>query len=831
MRDFISDYFPTLSSRRQERVQDLLAASRVNKENLDSIVAELMDMAQKSPIVIDQESFNGLIEAAKFDSSYRDAYRYLVDLYDVSNTVSTLLDTHTGVLTSEIKSLEDEIDAMTKAIDNYAFSLADNGFYDYSFIETFNDENMMSEQPASTFTDRSGVKFTDEEAAYVNSAAGVLTLSPGLETSYSLVGQITNSNCASFITSDTGLQNALNKTVSDGWRVAVSSPRPISSTLPGITKQGAQFQIDLDLTHPSPCDTFVVTPLSDKPFELARLEVFYSDGEGQDSSIVVLSDATQLIDKPTDFGFEMRTVSRVRMIINQPIYSRTSLAPTKAESIHRTFYTEHKQKKNESIQATSGSFKRNQKAINLAFLNMMRRSLNNAQTRIFRSQAPQIDFDAHRGPLSVKNFIRRGQKSSSQLNDWNAKSRSGNILRRMVHEKLFSSSLDSLPSRVVYGGLSFVNQRHPFNAAATAQSSNYDSDKLDAGVDPNMYASSNLSDTKFLDYEYNLGFRNIQIGTGKRAYRGIYVSKSIPADSDSGQVKIKVEDLNYELVGTDRDQIRITSVEYSVTNKSNPSNEGDWIPILSSDSNGEVTGERLFLDEAGNADFRFPASKNHFLAIYKNGYALGMEKYELIDSSDVYSYRGIRLPLKAFGPTDIFTASYSAFGDASFISFADKGFDNTSLASAFDSEGAGQTFNSTANGRTVTLDHQPYIDHDQILDTNAYSATLGFTGSYQPITIIMEDGTVALNQTNYNGLTQNNLSDFGSDTYAYLQSGNIITFNQEIAQRFTVYYQYLPNNLKIRIIMRVNDPIYVTPKVEYVNIKTKTRKANSKKAF
>src|SRR5688572_18306676 len=216
MRDFLSEYIQTLSTRRQERVYDLLRAAKTDKTNLDNIALKLADSIKNTPLALGSETYGGLISNARFRSVYNETISRLRELYEVSNDVALMLDTHTSVLSSEIKALEDEIMAMEKAMENYAFTLADNGSYDFSFIETFNDETMRHNADPSTFSDRSGVRFRSNEGCYVNSAAGTLTLAPVLENAYALAGDIVNSNCAGYITSDTGLQNALNGSVGNG---------------------------------------------------------------------------------------------------------------------------------------------------------------------------------------------------------------------------------------------------------------------------------------------------------------------------------------------------------------------------------------------------------------------------------------------------------------------------------------------------------------------------------------------------------------------------------------------------------------------------------------
>lgn len=833
MREFLDEYINTLSARRRERVYDLLSAAKSEKGDLDSIAANLKSMAAIAPILVVPEQFNGLIDASRIDGIYRDIFNRFEDLYRTSNQISLLLDTHTSVLSSEIKAREDEIESMTKSMVNYAFTLADNGSYDFSFIETFTDDTMRSELDASNVTDRSGINFALDEGAHVNSAAGNLTLSPAIELAHTLFGKITNSNCAAYVTSDTGISNALNGMVGNGWRVAISSPRPISSTLTGTTVQGAQFEVELSLATPSPSDSIVITPFSEKPFDILKMEVTYLGDQGEEDKKVTLVDGVKQIDKPTTFGFALSTVRSVKMLINQSIYNRGKLPSYQPEDTHRKLYGElmTTPKKEEGLPVMTGIFRRDRRALVRTITSTLNRTLRQKDLRIFKAEVPQINFDPRKGPMNARDFMKNDRRNYGNEAIWKSHSQVNVLFRRMIQEKVLSSSPQSIGGRMISGKIPmFATSGGELNALM--RGANIvpvpDEARITTSVDVGTLIASDSS-SKFLNYEYDLGFRNIQVGRGVRVFRGAYVTKALPAQSDSGEVKIKVDDTDYQVINSDRDSKQVTSIEYSITNKSEPRYEEDWIPIIPINKNNFITAERVFFNEAGAMRFRFPAVKSGAASIYRNGYRIQFNNVTWVESTDMMSHVGFRLPIGTIFPNDIYTVDYEAYGDQTFINFEAKGVDTTNLASAYDENGAGQTFFGTYNGRTIGLNYEPYVNADQIETFGSYSTTLGFTGTYQPITIVMSDGTIALNQTNYKGLIQNSLTDFGEDQTAYIHSGRNIVFNRNVDERFTVYYQYLPSNLKARIVLRVNDENYVSPQVDSIQIKTKTRKANPKK--
>lgn len=828
MKDFIDDYIITLTSRRASRIYDLLAESQLFKKDVEGLVNKLNDIRKNAPVIIKQEVPGGVIESSRFEGAFRDVHINVSDMYRTSNIIASILYNNAAILTSEIKMIEDELISMEKTINDYAFSLADGGFYDFVFTETFSDE-VMKETFDFAIEDRDGTVFESDEQAVVNSASGVLTLSPHLTRSYSMTGVVIDSNCLGYATSNTGLQNALNDTVANGWRVAISSPRPISANIVGGTNGGAQILVELYLQNPSPCDTLILTPFSDLPTSILSMKIFSSLKDNK--SFEVLESKIE-IDKPTNFSFPMQSVAKVSMIISQPIYKRKSQTADKHETQFRMLNEVIKQEREDYKFIKGKDYKRNKKVQKYLFLRSEKRS--SKYPVFFRSPTPNLDFDVATGPLTLDKMLFKRNAPEGPDALWRERSRSQTIIRKMIYQRLYPGNADVRTSRsVISRNSDFVGLNSPAlnkELAGSRFNQNPDSVLTEPNFDP-FTSSVDLGSETILNYEYDLGLRNIKIGTGISIFNGVYVSKTLPAPSDSGEVRIKVQDVNYQLAESLKDNPIVTSIEYSITNKSTPKLESDWIPILPSGSTS-VRSERFFVDDSGFGKFRFPASTTDNINIYKNGNRLDFSK----ESSYYYSANrqsvlGLRLPTESILSSDILTCDYTPAGDATIVNFEDQGFSQSTLASAFDENGAGQTFYGTTQDRLITLSYEPYIDYDQIEEYGSYGVN-GFTGTYQPITIQMANGTIAKNQTNYRGFTQNSLSDYAdsSDVY-YIHSGRNIVFNKEITDRFTVYYQYLPSNLRFKIVLRVNDIAFVTPNVDLIQVKSKIRKADSRKVF
>jgi len=826
MKDFIDDYINTLSSRRASRVYALLEESQLFKKDVEGLVNKLNDIRKNAPVVIKSEVPGLPVLASKLEASFKDAHINLSDMYRVSNMISSVLYNNSIMLTSEIKAIEDELIAMEKTINDYAFGLADGGFYDYIFTETFSDE-IMKEKFDFSVEDRDGTVFESNEQAVVNSASGILTLSPYLTKNYSMTGLINNSNCLGYATSNTGLQNALNENVTSGWRVAVSSPRPINSNIPGATGGGAQILIELFLQNPSPCDTIVVTPFSDINSTIVSIKVYKNLTDN--NHFEILSEPTS-VDKPTNFSFPMQAVAKISMIVSQPIYKRRSQMVDKHEAQFRSLNETIKKERDDFKSIKGKEYARNKRVQKYIFLRA-----ENARSKypeFFRSQTPNVDFDVATGPLTLDKMLFKRNSPEGQDSIWKEKTKTQSIMRRMISQRLFAGSLDVRTRRTLISrGSDFSGANSP---ALNKEGEGYkyhdisDLASTESDFDPYSLFSGNDS---ILNYEYDLGLRNVKIGSGISIYNGVYISKTLPAPSDSGEVRIKVQDVNYQLRNTVRNDPVVTSIEYSVTNKSTPRKESDWVPILPAGLTS-VESERFFVDDSGFGKFRFPAALTDNIAIYKNGVRLQFATESAYTySANRQSVVGLRIPADLILSSDILTCSYTPATDATVVNFEKQGFSQSILASAYDQNGAGESFIGTTQDRLVSLSYDPYVDYDQVEQYGAYGPN-GFTGTYQPIVIQMADGTIAKNQTNYKGFLQNSLEDYTDSTSIhYIHSGKNIIFNKVITQRFTVYYQYLPSNLRFKIVLRVNDLAFVTPSVDSIQVKSKTRKADSRKVF
>lgn len=814
MQRFLDQYIKTLRSPQTESIYGILNAVKRNKNDLDGLVRSISTSLDNTEFVVAQETFGGGISIDKVQDAHNNLMLSLRDLFSRSQNISDSLSIYTEILLSEIKAAEKEIDAMSKAAYSYAFTLGDGGAYDESHVETFSDDLSRYLFEEQMMCDRSNRPFSESELARVNPEASILTLSPRLQSSHALFGEILSNNYSEYLSSDTGLHHIFEKTNSTGWRVSVSAPKPMVKNVGDRSIRGSEARLIISNKVDQPSDSIIITPYPNLPVTINQLTLFSDDR----SQIVDLIDEPIRLDRIKTFGFPSFNVRYVEMVISQPLYSRSYTVSDQSEELHRKLFEEVRVENPDTFNYYSYPYNPE------AFSRVISRTYERIGRKVNPKASPKVNFKSDGTPKTILDYM-MGRQTDEGFN-WRDRMPLGNTVSRMIQETIFSvypqffhGKISNLPDQIFFSRISdftnnYSNQIDEANA------------NLGTSVNLDLYEPQALG-----SYEYKLGLSKFELGLSHKIFRGNFISQPVPLHTDAGEVRMLVEDFNPVSNNNQLDNPILTSIEYSVTNKANPSKEEDWIPIQPSNYGELVQSERLFFNASGLARFRFPASSYGSLLIFNNGKLYDPNLYTrvLADSQDYVV--GIRIPSSRVSDLDIWTVSYITYKDRTVINFVDQGFGRSLLASASDSKGPGETFEGGAHLSKIRLTKTPYVDRSRFDNTSGYSSVYGFTGNYQPVTIILSDGSAAQNHTNYLGVLQNNLTMLPTEQVSFIQSGPYIVFNRPVNERFTVYYQYMPSNFKYRVIMRVNSPDYVDPEVDLVRIKFKTYKSDSGRDF
>jgi hypothetical protein len=789
---YVNDYIPLLSGIGQRRALDILQDARVTQTDVEALVNNLVVKSDLRSLVLRKDEFLSKIRADNINGSFHNVFSEFSDLYNESNRISTIISSYADVLNSEISSLNKEIDVIEKSIRNYAFLLTDAKAYNHSFLEPFSDKSFV-DNVDFTMTDRSGIDYQTFEQASINTTDGTLVISGNLKRNFSLSPDIIASNFTAItetVTDDTTdaagkILDSVSKDTSKSWTLIAKTPMPLTAIpeqfqgIDGSEKGGALIAIDYELSQAAPCDTITIDPTVGGNFELLQATVYYSDATGTTKNLLI---EPLKVEQKTSLYFELKPIKKIRCFFRQGLYVRKQGNKLGLGTPIRPVVKQVEKNLSHKIDKR------------LIHEDMLPSTKNNTSGSISR-----FSFDVTPdGTVPNMQFSRdmRNESSTSFLSD-TAASNSNIHGMNLFYTDLVDSS----------GRADISNDYRPEDENARIA---------------NSKELSNAGDSSSMQYTYTFGIKNIAIGSSVDKTRSIYISKKLPAPGDTGEVRLNagyIDSLDPSL-----DNPYITSVEFSVTNVSKPNKESDWIPILPSGQT-QIESERLFFDNIGFARFRFKPSYEDNILIYKNGLSFILERHGKFVTNGRNEIIGIYINPIYYTSRDIFTCYYAPAGDASLVNFEAAGFEIPPLVSAYDSDGPGEGFNSTANQTSIRVSNEVFVDYAQAKAAE-YSATYGMIG-YSPITIRLEDGTLAYNLTNYIAPQEQAQLNPDSQNITFLHSANNIIFNRPLAGKFRVFYQYLPSTVRVRVILRTNTKQFATPKVDFYQIKSKIRLANS----
>ncbi len=810
MNPFLDNFINSLNAVETKRVTTVLEQAKVNTNKYDDLAEQISRTILNVDFFVNFQQPRGLMKGNDFLSNFDSIDERMEQLFTSSNTSSLLINSYSHSLVSDIKSVESELNDLEKAIGNYAFLLSDAKAFDYAFLEPFSDT--VNQELVDKFNeDRDKTFFRDDETASVDSEEGFLAISQGLTTSYSVSPIMIKNNYASYERSNTGLTGSTTENEQDGWRVSIGSPTPIKSPLPEFENLyatppsgyvGALAVIDFVLDSAAICDTIKVTPFSEHPVEITQV-VMYHGTEGQEEKHLL--DEPIVIDSAINLFFPITSISKFRIFLRQPLYVRMLPNVNRdAQEYNKDFiapYIRVNQDKYKEVADSMG-----------VFLD----KLLGIQSRYPETGSPTSPLPSSRDTIPdlesfeayVINLINQNPFLVESDDD-------GAPTKAEVSQK------DKLISRVIAIVRNKMLKQGYYNLGNDNQEITANSN----GTDSDSQADPEVAEPPL--YVYSMGLQNVVVGTGSQGFKAVYVSKILESHSDLTDIKIRVSDFNFKTTNRVNDSIPVTSVEYSVTNNSNPQNEynvfknpgGQWYPILPSETY-VVQGERLLLDSQGKAYLRFPASFAAPLTVYKNGEQLALQTADMMIEPSRQVIYGVSLPSLQYSPVDILTCNYTPAEDQTVINFDSLGAPTPAVSPFISNDGVGESFTNSFGQLSLNLSKVPWVDMTKL--DPGLDEKFGITG-YQPITVRFSDGSIAFNFTNY--IDGDHLPlDSNSDDHQFVQNGTILLFNKPITNSARIYYHYTPCNVRLRVILRCNYQTFISPKVDFVQLKAKTRK-------
>lgn len=840
------------SSSTRSTVASLIRQMKIGKSDLSSLVGRV------SNTVVDQNfsaanipMFSTLSKEIMIDS-FRNIFLRIQSFYSAANATGIVLNSMIDVFSSEIDKAENDLSKLELFVDNYEFISGKDDLYNSNYIEKFdsyiNDykfDNLIINIP-----DRDGISFIENGNSFIDGKSGVLKIGK-TQDSKNIIKNIksinTKNNYGNYITTKTDFENLFNDNFSDSWTVTIKSPTILNAQLDEYKKYldydytnilGAATVAEVEFERPIAIDTIRINPNYGNNLQILQAIAFV-DNPQQSNNLTASENYYKLLSNPSlingtfDIKFDKRNISKIILMFNQPNYIRSNKVPISSETNAKVLDMFIKS----IIDDRKNRFSKYQDIVFWFF------KKNNTITGLSTNKYLETDYYVYKFPQEFDSYLTNLNQQIKDFNTLVIEDR--NIYTNTpVFINLMNNMLDSFSGRLnLFSNNIFVETLNSGNVAnslsdpsfvksnATNQISDYSNQFISPAIVNSQYAAStyNVGQESEDSYEYSFSLSSIEFieTLSQNATKATYVSRKIPVDGQILGVKAKVNTgiNSVDVSRADKDLKSLASYELSISNKPIPNQEDDWIAIAPYGIE-YIDSEVLFVNSStGRAQLRFNAVPDS-ITLYKDGiivprgtanYSYTSQNNILTISSSIYSINSIfvisyKLDYSNYSPNE--------------IDFIKRNVYIESIKSYSSPDGPGERFLQTDNNSYIRLSYTPYINKTAAKSStyNAIGGTsfIGNFGGYSPVKIQLSDGSFAVNLTNYSD-TSYNVSFYNTSNTLFMHNGNGIVFNRNINTPFSVYYQYTPNDLRFRIILRknyldTNDPI----SVDSVILKMKT---------
>jgi hypothetical protein len=868
---YIPNFVGSLRNNSRTTVSSVLSNVKADKTKVTNLIGNLTNYQFNDNFAPPLTTSFSRISKEVFINTFREVDIRTRQNFSAVNTIGLIINSMIDIFSAEINTIEKDIDTLKKFIDNYEYISGKDDLFNSSYMEKFDNylQDYRSDGSSFVLSDRDGQNFAVNGNAFVDSKTGVMKIgeSVSFNNILSYIDSVSiNTNYEYIENSDTGFEAVLTETMQDSWSVSVKSPTIVKSNLKELLKycsydtsniNGIQASVELSFASPQEIDTLYITPNYSNGLQLLQVVIISED---QDFSI--MSEATQsdisssnteqftsklennsvgrnvlpvlsspiLIDSITEVNFEKRLCKRVILIFNQASYKRTQNTSDRSELSSRAVHQVAKNIRKNRKYNTDNL----QDIVYTLFLqnNTFKNLKNNSRivNNYYSYKYPSV-YDKPMAPY-LEN-VRKEDLVESGLYSQDSNSVIASMFKNFFSQA-FDNSGEILEQNIYLENSRMNNQSYNFVSPGfiPLNSTNMYSDNKKQFSEPLVSARTKesvlidlLKAEKIDQYEYSFSLKSIEFGSVEKqnANKACFVSRKMSFDghpmaaklkAQMGKNQIDLNNYNYDLKSP-------SSIELSISNIEIPSSEEDWITIMNYGSN-IVDSEVLFFDGQNFMAITRFAFVPETLTVYKDGY--------IVDPSEYAVYGNHRIMLEKMSEKSIYCARYqvdtSTFSYDT-IDFVKSGLINESIKIASDFGELGERFSSTNALNKVMLKNMPYVN-SSYLNGAVYSNNVGtvFSGNnsgYSPVKIVLADGTTVVNLTNYT-VSNYNAQFQNSTGYYFIQNGKNIVFNRTINQSFRVFYEYLPDALRFRVVIRENIPnIKYNPTVDSVLVKCKTK--------
>lgn len=862
MLNYLPETINQYSSSTRTSISSLIKSMKISKVELSSLVDKMnSNVVDKNFSASRIPAFSVISKEILIDS-FRNLYLREQQLFSAANANGLVLSSMVDIFSSEIDKVQNDLDKLELFIDNYEFISGKDDLFNANYIEKFDSfiNDYRSDSVIFSIPDRDNIQFGENGNAFIDGSLGVFKIGSSQDTK-NIIRNIKNiniiTNYNNYITTNNDFFNLFNDNLSDSWTVTVKSPVILDSRITESLKyikydysliKGAVTSAEIDLQRSVNIDTIRFNPNESNNFQLLQVVIFHSSPQ-QSNNRSAAENYTTLLDQPTlingvfELRFDQKNVKKVIFIFNQSNYTRSNKTALSSELNSKVLDSFVRGVINDRA-------KRFSKFQDIVYWFFVRK---NTIAGLSKNHYLDNDYYTYRFPSEFTSYISTLNEQIKDFNslimeDKNVYSNTPifiNLMNTMLDG--FSGKLNIFDNKeyLEMGMNSRVSGRINQLGFTQYNSSNKIADYHNQFSDPiisfpNINAVNNSQNAESEEsYEYSFSLKSIELieTLGQANDKAVFVSKKIPVDGQITALKVKLNQVNNSLsLVTSRLDLRsAASYEVSISNKPAPNAESDWTPIVPYGVSF-IESEILFFDPASKkATLRFNAISNS-INVYRNGMLISRDSTNYVYSNN---NKTITLSVASFNQADTYVASYSLDYSSSSpdeIDFIRQNIFLESVKSFGTENGPGEQFRQTDSNGYIKLSYTPHIG----VTTNAFYSRLtgtSFSGNlagYSPVKVQLSDGSYALNITNYTSTSQQS-SFYDTSNTIFIHSGQGIIFNKNINTPFKVMYQYIPNDLRFRVVLRKNttestDPISIDSlilKMKTINYDPYYQKLNS----
>jgi len=845
----LSDHISSFSRQARRTIQSVLSESKLEKAEIGRLINKLSTFSSASDYIPSLVRNLTVMQREPLIDLFRDIDLRVKTNYDISKSLSMLRASMSTIFSGEIEKIEKDILYLESYINNWSFLSGEDDLFNHNFVENFDNTLNSNIYDTNQFTtpDRNGMPFKGIEYAAVDPTSGTLKFSANQEeklidfdrNNIKEINYYTNF-ASEYISSNTNIQNVFDNSSSNSWNMTIKSPFVIKESIFNRDEfkqykgsiafdDSAQVAIEIILNSEVPASRIRISPNVTKGMYLIQAAVesgvLSSSNqkiEGQSAKKLLL-DNPIYIDKATDIDLSgLVFVKSIILFFAQNNYVRTRITPVQSE-LNAKLVNEiakeirkDKKKSHDTLQDLVINFFIKDYAKDYILKN--KKLYNYDYTYYYPT-------DVSKKNIGVLNEL-KSNKYYSDIDSYN-KFKNTSILSNIIFS-IISYSIGSNIRASVKNTYLESNLRDLVKPISSYASGGLvplgDSNNIAENIhfiEESFYSVDQKGVIDLLNniesqnqYEYMFSIKNISLFSVENIYtvnaslpvqqRSVYVSKRLPLAGVPLKTKMMA---NYfsEISRLELDESGDkTSIEFSVSIKDNPINEDDWLPIMPF-NDSVIRSEFLFLNTSGSGILRFLPSVET-ISVYESG--------KRRDPA-TFNANGKNITILNYDSTKTYYVSYTPASPnlVKEIQLFSRSLANPVLVSASTNGFNGEIFEKSDFGNRVELRNNPHVDYGKFANAS-YSAINGTIttsnssfgnfdySSYSPVKVILNDGTVALNITNYILDSAQRESFYDTELLLFIHTGQSLLFNKPVTQPFRVLYHYAADSFRYRIVLR-----------------------------